>query len=188
MPMERRDLIFDAALEIARTRGLAAVSMRAVAERVGVTPMALYRHVEDKDALLDGLVGRLLAEVRLPEPGRPWREALGVVARELHALARRHPSVAPLLLTRVYVVPDAVRVVDAMYALLADAGVPQHEVPRVERLLSTFLLGYAVAAANDAFWRSDEAGARLWEAELDADVADLVALVERAARAPARAG
>ncbi len=179
--MDRRAQIFDAALEIARTRGLAAVSMRAVAERVAVTPMALYRHVEDKDALLDGLVGRLLAEVRLPEPGGPWRDALGAIARELHALARRHPSVAPLLLTRVYVVPDAVRVVDAMYALLTDAGVPQPAIPRVERLLSTFLLGYAVSAANDAFWRSEDADPSVWDAELDADLADLGALVERVA-------
>jgi AcrR family transcriptional regulator len=150
--------------------------------------MALYRHVEDKDALLDGLVGRLLAEVRLPEPGRPWRDALGLVARELQALARRYPSVAPLLLTRVYVAPDAVRVVDAMYALLADAGVPEHEVPRVERLLSTFLLGYTVSAANDAFWRSTHADPGLWDRELDADVADLVALVERLAQRRTGAG
>jgi AcrR family transcriptional regulator len=185
---ERRGQILDAALDIARTRGLAAVSMRAVAERVRVTPMALYRHVEDKDALLDGLVGRLLAEVRLPEPGQPWRDALGLVARELHALARRYPSVAPLLLTRVYVAPEAVRVVDAMYALLTDAGVPQPEVPRVERLLSTFLLGYAVSAANDAFWRSADADPSLWDTELHADLADLMALVERLAHSPAEAG
>jgi hypothetical protein len=75
-----------------------------------------------------------------------------------------------------------------MYALLADAGVPQHEVPRVERLLSTFLLGYAVSAANDAFWRSADADPSVWDAELRADLTDLMALVERAAHSPAEAG
>ena len=66
--------------------------MRTVAERVGVTPMALYRHVEDKDALLDALVGRLLAEVRLPEPGRHWREALDAVARVLLTVSGTIPD------------------------------------------------------------------------------------------------
>ena len=56
----RREEILDAALELADERGLAAVSMRAVADRVGVTPMALYPHVGSKAALLDGMVGRLL--------------------------------------------------------------------------------------------------------------------------------
>jgi AcrR family transcriptional regulator len=184
----RQGQIVDAALEVARTQGLPAVSMRAVAERVGVTPMALYRHVAGKDALLDALVGRLLAEVRLPEPGQPWKDALGLVARELHALARRYPSVVPLLLTRVYVASDAVRVVDAMYALLADAGVPPQQVPRVERLLSTFLLGYTASAANDAFWRSQDADPSIWETELDADLEDLTALIERVARSATEAG
>lgn len=183
----RQAQILDAALELARTQGLGAVSMRAVAQRVGVTPMALYRHVKDKDALLDGLVGRLLAEVNLPEPGHPWRDALGLVAHQLHALARRYPSVAPLLLTRVYVAPDAVRVVDAMYGLLTDAGVPPEQVPRIERLLSTFLLGYTVSAANDAFWRRDDTGPEVWDTELDADLDDLVALIESIAVTPIEA-
>lgn len=57
----RREEILDTALALADERGLEAVSMRALADRLGVTPMALYRHVDSKAALLDGLVGRLLA-------------------------------------------------------------------------------------------------------------------------------
>jgi AcrR family transcriptional regulator len=178
----RRDQIIDAALDLARAHGLAAVSMRAVAERVGVTTMAVYRHVRDKDALLDALVGRLLTEVELPGPEQPWREALRQVAHQLHALAGRYPTVVPLLLTRVYLAHDAVRVVDAMYALLTDAGVPAAQVPRVERLLSTFLLGYTVSAANDAFWRTGDTDVEVWRVELDADLDNLIALVERVAQ------
>jgi AcrR family transcriptional regulator len=64
----RRDEIMDAALVVAQTRGLAAMSMRAVAEQTGSSVMALYRHVASKDELLDGLVGRVLAEVQPPDP------------------------------------------------------------------------------------------------------------------------
>lgn len=150
----RRAQILDAALAVAQDLGIAGLSMRAVAERVGVSVMALYRYVDSKEALLDGLVGRVLAEVQLPPDG-PWQQRLHALGGEVLALARRYPTVVPLLLTRVYVAPEAVAVVDAMYAVLRDAEVPTEQVPRVERLLSTFLLGYSVSAANNAFWGTD---------------------------------
>ena len=65
---DRRQEILDAALGLADEGGLDAVSMRAVAQRVGVTAMALYPHFSGKEALLDGLVGRVLAD--LPRPDR----------------------------------------------------------------------------------------------------------------------
>src|SRR5262245_59468364 len=57
-----REAILDAALRLADEHGLGAASMRAVADQVGVTPMALYPHIGSKAALLDGLVDRMLAE------------------------------------------------------------------------------------------------------------------------------
>ncbi|KND23376.1 TetR/AcrR family transcriptional regulator [Streptomyces acidiscabies] len=148
----RREEILDAALAIADERGLEAVSMRALADRVGVTPMALYRHVKDKAALLDGMLGRLL--VALP-PGaveeRPWDERLAVLARAVREVTRRHPWAAQLLFSRPAVTPDAVRAVDLVYAALIDAGVPEPEVPRLERLVSTFVIGFAASEASGRF-------------------------------------
>lgn len=66
----RREEILDAAVAIADERGIKAVSMRAVADRVGVTPMALYPHIGGKDALLDGMIGRLLSLVPGTRPGQ----------------------------------------------------------------------------------------------------------------------
>lgn len=60
--------------------------------------MALYRHVADKDDLLDGLVERLLCEVRLPDELLQWEERLRSLASELRALAARHPELFGLLL------------------------------------------------------------------------------------------
>src|SRR5258707_4038781 len=60
---DRRQAILDAAVALADERGLDAVSMRAVAERVGVTPMALYPHVGSKAELLDGMIGELLVQL-----------------------------------------------------------------------------------------------------------------------------
>ncbi|MFM9443610.1 TetR/AcrR family transcriptional regulator [Streptomyces acidiscabies] len=148
----RREEILDAALAIADERGLEAVSMRALADRVGVTPMALYRHVKDKAALLDGMLGRLL--VALP-PGavgqRPWDERLAVLARAVREVTRRHPWAAQLLFSRPAVTPDAVRAVDLVYAALIEAGVPEPQVPRLERLVSTFVIGFAASEASGRF-------------------------------------
>jgi AcrR family transcriptional regulator len=200
---DRRRQILDAALAIADDAGLAAVSMRAVAHRVGVTPMALYPHVRSKADLLDGLVDRMLAEL-LPvtAPEADWAARLAALGHELRAVARRHPAAFPLLLARPSVTPDAVRATDSVYQALLDAGVPDEHVPRVERLLSTFVLGFAASEVNGRFaagtlnprgrraqFGSDEVLAhhRLaevldegidWDAEFDADLADLVRIIE----------
>jgi AcrR family transcriptional regulator len=195
--------ILDEALALADEQGLAAISMRAVARRMGLTSMALYPYVGTKEDLLDGLVGRLVADL-IPEPGASagWRERLRAVARAARALASAHPGAYPLLMTRPSVTPDALRVVDLVYAALLDAGVPEPDVPRLERMLSTFVLGYATSEVNGRFAagrrgagsihdpRALPAHARLarwlegevdWDAEFEADLRDLIHLVESAA-------
>ena len=63
---EKRAEILDIAVALADERGLAAVSMRAIAERVGVTPMALYPYIGNKTALLDAMLGHLLGQLQPP--------------------------------------------------------------------------------------------------------------------------
>lgn len=195
----RKAHIVEAALVVAQTQGLAAMSMRAVAAQAGSSVMALYRHLPTKEALLDELVGRLLAEIDLLGPSEPWRTRLRHLAGQFYDLATRYPSVIPLLMTRAYVATDAVRVVDATRSLLRDAAIPEDQLARVERMVSTFLLGYTTSAANSAFW-SDPAAttpptargpkpgvaaaetSAYWRSELDRDITDLAALVEHLSR------
>ena len=192
----RRDEIVEAALTVAQDRGLAAMSMRAVADQAGGGVMALYRHVASKDALLDALVGRMLAEVALPDPDEPWRRRLRDLGRETHDLAARYPTLVPLLLTRTYVAPAAVEVVAATRAILRDAGVAPSDLARTERMVNVFFLGYATSAANGAFWSDPEAvgppaeGSKesttppgTWRAELDRNIQDIADLLEHRAAA-----
>lgn len=199
---DRKRQILDAALELADERGLAAVTMRALAQKLGVTAMALYPHIGGKDGLLDGLVDRMLAELlpAVPAHGTP-EERLLAIARAARTLSRRHPSAYPLLLARPAVTPDAVQLVDALYAALLELGVPADQVPRVERLFSTFTLGYAISEVNGRFsagtlnprgrraqFPQDQVPAHRklsevldhspdWDAEYETDLADLMLMV-----------
>lgn len=209
MPDTRRKIL-QAAVEIADERGLAAVSMRSVAQRVGVSAMALYPHISNKEALLDGMVDVLLAE-QLPLlegiPDGHWWDRLTVIAQGVRSMAARHPSAFSLLLSRPSVTPDALKATDAVYQALLDAGVPEPQVPRIERLLSTFVLGFAASEVNGRFSKGtlnsrarraqlepDEIAAhhRLasqldrpinWDKEFEADLADLRAFIEQLASA-----
>ena len=106
-PQISRAAVLSAALRLADEQDLEAVTMHAVARSLRVTPMALYRHVDDKNALLDGLVELLLTEYPLPPGGGRWDERLAALAAGIRDTARRHPAVFPLLLTRPAVTPAA---------------------------------------------------------------------------------
>jgi AcrR family transcriptional regulator len=190
-------------MAIADEQGLPAVSMRAVAARLGLTPMALYAYVGGKEGLLDGLVDRLLAELPAATATGAPADRLRAIGRAARALARRHPAAYALLLSRPAVTADAVRVVDAIYSALLELGVPPSLVPRVERMLSTFTLGYAASEVNGRFSagtlnprgrRAQLAAADLpahtklaevldapvdWDAEYEADLDDLLVLIRQ---------
>jgi AcrR family transcriptional regulator len=195
---ERRQEILDAALEIADDKGLDAVTMRAVAVRIGVTAMALYPHVQSKEDLLDGLLGRMLAEISVPDPGKPWQDRAREFARAARAAAHRHPAVAPLVFTRPVVTQEAAVVIDAVHQLLLDAGIAPEQVARVERMLSTFVIGYAISETGGRFAANEHARRAMadldfaaivrlgplidapgaWDKEFEADLDDLLAMVE----------
>ncbi len=162
-----REAVLSAALALADSEGLEAVTMHAVARRLQVTPMALYRHVDDKNALLDGLVEQLLTEYPLPLAEQSWEERLMTLAAGIRDTARRHPAVFPLLLTRPAVTPAAREVRDGVHAALREAGLSGPAVGRAERLISTAVLGFAAGEAAGRFRSHDQA-------VIDADFAELL--------------
>ena len=206
--VDRKQAILDAALELADDKGLEAVSMRALAERTGVTPMALYPHVGSKAALLDGMLGRVIGQLVAdegPALDPSWRERLRMLLRGARQLAHRHPWAAALAFSRPSATADSAGGVDLFYTKLLDAGVPPAEVPRMERLLTTVALGFGASEVGGRFAheggyvrarRGELRDAPLpghkaliqwlevpvdWDAEFEADVDDLVRLVEATA-------
>lgn len=96
MPRLEREKIARTAIALADDEGLEAVSLRRIAERLGVTPMALYRHLENKDDLLDEMADRLYADLELPGEQGHWWDGLAGLMRSARAVLLAHPWAAPL--------------------------------------------------------------------------------------------
>jgi AcrR family transcriptional regulator len=191
-----RAQIVSSALELVAESGLQSLSMRSVAARVNATPMALYRHVRDKEDLEDAILDLVLGQLVSPVGNQVWHERLRSLARAGRRMIRDNPAIASLIQTRASRYTGAVSFVDAIYLTLLDAGVPAAQVPRLERLTTTFTLGFAASEANGRFAadtvRSDRgtgfpghehialtlAVAPDWDAEFEADLDDLVAIIE----------
>jgi AcrR family transcriptional regulator len=88
----RRQAIVGAALALADSDGVVAVTMRGVAERLGLGTMTLYSYVGGKDELIDRMVDAVVGEMLVPEPMPPdWRGALRAIALRTHDVFARHP-------------------------------------------------------------------------------------------------
>lgn len=96
-----RDEIVETALAIVDSEGLSALTMRRLAATLGVEAMSLYYHVPNKEALLDHLVDRMRAEVRLPDSTPvAWPDAFEAIFVEYRRVLTRHPNMLPLAARR----------------------------------------------------------------------------------------
>jgi AcrR family transcriptional regulator len=161
------DRIVQAAIEVADADGLAALSMRRVAERLGVGTMSLYTHVPGKAELLDVMLDTVLGETARPEevPGG-WRARLEQIARENWALFHRHPWMLQIATARPPLGPNVTAKYD--YELRAIDGIGLTDV-EMDSVLS-LVLGHAAGAARSAIEAaqvarlSGESDQQWWEA------------------------
>ena len=133
-----RKLVLDAAIELADEWGFDAVSLRRVADRLGVTPMALYRHVEGKDDLLDGMADELYAELDLSGHGGDWWDALARLARSTRSVVLAHPWSVPLF-SRPLAGPHALALGDALQEALLRAGFSRADAKELHDQLSAMV-------------------------------------------------
>src|SRR5918997_415529 len=138
-PRVNREQVLDAALELADEGGLAAVTMASVGARLGVEAMSLYRHIGNKEEMLDGLIDRVFAEIEVPADPPGWREALRRRAVSAHAALQRHPWAIGLMESRARPGPATLGHHDAMLALLFQAGFDGRRAVRVYNLLDSYI-------------------------------------------------
>ncbi|MFE0699820.1 TetR/AcrR family transcriptional regulator [Streptomyces sp. NPDC058872] len=168
-----RDRVLEAALRVVDHEGLDALSMRRVAEDLGVETMAIYRYTPSKDDLLDGLVEYLFLELEeVLEGATPpgprgdaalfWREALLCIAQAMYRVALAHPHVVPLVATRPFTVPlsrrppAVLRAHERLLALLGAAGLDEETTLAIYRAFISWVLGYIVIELREFVDNPDE--------------------------------
>lgn len=173
-PQFDHDDLMHAALAVADAEGLEAVGIRSVARQLGVTPMAVYRSVADKTALLDALVEHVLLSITIDDhAGLDWPAQLEAGAHAIRRAVGEHRAIAPLLLSRPAITARSVAIRDGLIELLEQAGVPPTRSHQAERLLSTALLGFTLSEAAGRF---DHHSSTV----RDDDFAALIAMLRRA--------
>ncbi|MCT0203087.1 TetR/AcrR family transcriptional regulator C-terminal domain-containing protein [Synechococcus sp. CS-602] len=152
MPIARRPLsrerVLAAALEIADQGGLAALSMRKLAEALGVKAMSLYNHVANRDAIIDGLVEIVVSEIALPEIGGDWKAAMRQRALSAHRALLRHPWAALAILSRLNTGPAMLRSIDATLGCLVAAGFSLEQADHGWNAVDSHIYGFTLQEIN----------------------------------------
>jgi TetR/AcrR family tetracycline transcriptional repressor len=141
-----RERVVAEALAVIAQDGVQALTMRALAARLGVVAGALYHHVRNKQQLQDLVLDNVLAEVDVQlDSSRPWTEQLKVLAHRLRAVLEGHPGVAGILKTRDPLGPHSLALAEAFLEPLQAAGFGDREAGLAFFLLVDYTIGFAVA-------------------------------------------
>jgi AcrR family transcriptional regulator len=157
-----RDRVLRAAMRLADEGGLEAISMRKLGQVLGVEAMSLYKHVANKDDILDGIVDLVTADFEVPSPDEPWKAAIRRSAISARAVLLAHPWASSLIESRSSAGPARMRYLDAVVGALATAGFPMPIVAQAVMALDSHTYGFVLqelAWPFDAESAPDAAGA-----------------------------
>ena len=161
------DRVIDAGLALADSEGLDGLSMRTLAQRLGVVPMALYKHVANKDDLLDGMVDRVWAEVEAPSTDQTWREGMRRRSVSLRRALLRHRWAVGLMESRLRPGFANLHQHNAMMGCLRRSGFSFRTTVHVTSVLDAYVYGFALQEKTLPFDTAEESGA-VAEQKLDA--------------------
>jgi AcrR family transcriptional regulator len=139
-----RERILAAGLRLADAEGADAVTMRRLGEELGFEAMSLYRHVANKDDLLDGMLDLVLAEWELPDEGGDWAERIRTSALSVHAALRRHPWAAQLLIAEARVRPLRLQYMESLLTCLRDGGFDADRTYHLYHLIDGHIFGFTL--------------------------------------------
>ncbi|MEU3462325.1 TetR/AcrR family transcriptional regulator C-terminal domain-containing protein [Streptomyces sp. NPDC006733] len=170
-PLLNRELIVAAALSLVDAEGLPALSTRRLAAELGVSGPSLYNHFKVKDDILDAVADTVVSQVDLSmfqrsqgpqgsqelQGGPDWRAALLAWGRSYRAALTAHPNIVPFLAQGPGRRPAGLRMADAVFGAMVDAGWPPAQATRIGALMRYFVAGSALGSFARGF--VDDAGA-----------------------------
>jgi AcrR family transcriptional regulator len=150
VPLSRERLL-RGAIAIANAAGIGALTMRSLAQELGVKPMTLYHHVANKEEILDGIIDVVFGEIDLPPADADWRSALRHRAISARNVLGRHPWATPLMESRAAPGPATLRQHDAVIGTLRRAGFTIEMTAHAYSLLDSYVYGFVLTEAGLPF-------------------------------------
>ena len=151
-----RERVLRAAVKLADKGGLPSLSMRKLGGALGVEAMSLYKHVADKDDILDGVVDAVFAEIGLPPADAAWRTAMRDRAISARQTLLRHPWAIGLLDSRRNAGPATIRHHDAVIGSLRRGGFSIDMAAHAFSLLDSYIYGFALQETSLPFRTEEE--------------------------------
>ncbi len=139
-----RDRVLRAAIRLADEGGLGSVSMRKLGQVLRVEAMSLYRHVANKDDILDGVADLVTGDFEVPSADVDWKTAIRRSVISAHQVLRDHPWAGSLIESRLTLGPARLRYLDATIGVLAAAGFPMPVVIRAIMALDSHTYGFVL--------------------------------------------
>jgi len=136
--------VIDGAVALADRNGTDALTIRKLADVLDVKPMTIYHYVPSKEAIIDGMVDQVFAEIALPPSDIHWREAIRVRCDSMRQALARHPWAAPLMEARTTPGPSTLRHHDAVLGCFRRAGFSLELAGHAFAIVDAFLYGFAL--------------------------------------------
>jgi AcrR family transcriptional regulator len=150
--------VLRAAVALADRDGVGSLSMRRLAQELGVEAMSLYHHVANKDEILDGIVGVVFSEIDIPDQ-TDWKAAMRQRAISAREALQRHPWATGLMESRSTPGPATLRHHDAVLGILRNAGFSIEMAAHAYSVLDSYIYGFALQEASLPFDTSEEIAA-----------------------------
>ncbi|MDQ3690871.1 MAG: TetR/AcrR family transcriptional regulator C-terminal domain-containing protein [Chloroflexota bacterium] len=139
-----RERVLGAAIVLADTDGIELLTMRRLAQALGVEAMSLYHHVARKEDILNGIVDMVVEEIELPPPGVDWHDAIRRTAISAHQVLLRHPWAATRLLSSAVVSRPRLRYMNAILGSLRGAGFSPELTDHAYHALESHIMGFTL--------------------------------------------
>ncbi len=143
-----RGRVIDAAVALTDDIGVDGLTIRRLATALGVKPMAIYHHVANKEAILDGMVDLVFSEIDLPPTDTDWRTAMRRRSASARAVLARHPWAAALMESRATPGPATLRHHDAVLGCLRGGGLSIQLTAHAYALIDAYVYGFALQEAS----------------------------------------
>jgi AcrR family transcriptional regulator len=171
-----KERILETAVALADERGVESLSMRRVAQELGVVPMALYKHVANKDEMLDGMVDVVAAEIDPPIEGADWKTTMRERILSARRALLRHPWASRVLETRGEPTPTVIGYIDSMMGVFLSGGFSVDLMHHAMHVMGSRILGFSQELFDDAASLPAEEAAEIWSqmADVYPNIAKLV--------------